>query len=245
MCLIIVQMGQQPIDYEDLELMRASNPHGIGVMFSYKKRLVVQKYLNDFSKFYKNYLKIRHTSGTPIVLHFRMATHGNNGIENTHPFFVNPNLAFCHNGIIASMPRDNTKSDTRLFNEIILQKLPPNFCFQEGILKSLELAIRTDKIVFLDNLGRIVFLNERLGHWENDIWYSNSFWKLERFSMDDKNNDNDDIIFDFCQECGDLVSDGEDVCEVCKYSSKLYNRKYACLTRNSMTPSLRDWNEVE
>ena len=61
---------------------------------------------------------------TPFIVHFRIGTHGtSNGIYNVHPFYVDKNLVFAHNGMIHKVDDCKKRSDTRVFNDTFLKPL--------------------------------------------------------------------------------------------------------------------------
>jgi len=124
-------------------------------------------------------------------MHFRIGTHGLKNKANTHPFYINNNLAVAHNGILLNLPGINKiinminftepRSDTAIFVDTVLKKLPPDF-YQQQEFKSLleDYAIQNhSKFVLLDNQGKYVILNEKAGYWENGIWYSSIIFDEE------------------------------------------------------------------
>ena len=68
---------------------------------------------------------------------------------------------------------DAKRSDTNMFNEKLLKQLPSNFIRNSAIMNLIEESIGQSKLVFLDNEGRYVIANESLGHWVDNVWYSN------------------------------------------------------------------------
>ena len=121
-----------------------------------------------------------HVSKTAI-LHFRIKTHGNYEEVNCHPFHVTPNLVFAHNGVIYKMPYDKDKSDTVLFNELILQNLVrvygKRILFDVRFKTILEGFSTGSKFVFLDNTGQVSIINEKDGEWNSKCWFSNNSYK--------------------------------------------------------------------
>ena len=115
------------------------------------------------------------------ILHFRIKTHGNYDAENCHPFHVTPNLVFAHNGVIYKMPYDKDKSDTALFNELILQNLVrvygKRILFDPRFKTILEGFSTGSKFVFLDNTGQVSIINEKDGEWNSKCWFSNNSYK--------------------------------------------------------------------
>jgi predicted glutamine amidotransferase len=135
--------------------------------------------MTNFDKFYKEYSKQRKVNKTSnFILHFRIATSGKIDRANCHPFSVNKNLAFVHNGMININQLNANVSDTYTFNELILKKLPTTFLNNHAILDLIENYIGYSKLVFLDNDNTASILNEDLGHWDADNnWYSNNSYQ--------------------------------------------------------------------
>ena len=90
--------------------------------------------LTDLKKALKRLEKTIDVVNTPIVLHFRITTHGETSPGNTHPFPVSEKLpllrmakckaplAVAHNGIICIKPSQKDLSDTM---EYIITQLAP------------------------------------------------------------------------------------------------------------------------
>lgn len=175
MCIIILNT-KNTLTKETLQESWKSNPDGAGLMYSDGQRLKIFKELKNKDKFFKEYYRVRGKYPlNNIVLHFRIKTHGQIDIHNTHPFRVNKNLAFCHNGILScvDVPKDSKLNDTILLNETILKNLPDGFEQNEAIIKLLEEFIGLNKIVLLDNLNQYTIINADMGHWKDGNWYSN------------------------------------------------------------------------
>tara|TARA_Y100000310_G_scaffold41945_1_gene39269 strand:- start:494 stop:1219 length:726 start_codon:yes stop_codon:yes gene_type:complete len=178
MCLLISQTNNKPISKEKLQNANTSNPDGMGFAYSENGKITIKKFRN-FTKFYKQYSKAVKTYGktSDFILHFRYATSGvEKGVFNVHPFRVSEKLAFAHNGVL-SVENHKKKSDTQVFNETILKKLPDGFLNNSGAVNLLEGFIGSDKLVFIENNGKSVILNEDAGHWDGGIWYSNTSYK--------------------------------------------------------------------
>jgi len=157
-----------------------NNPDGGGMAYTDKGKVKLFKELKCFKPLYKQYIQVREENPEAnILLHFRIATHGKINETNCHPFLVNKNLAFIHNGMIYGngMPESHEFSDTYLFNQTILKKLPQNFTSNEAILKLLSEYIGYSKIIFLNGKNEWAILNEDAGIWDGDNWYSNKSYK--------------------------------------------------------------------
>jgi hypothetical protein len=76
---------------------------------------------------------------------------------------------------------DKKQSDTSMFNDTILKRLPSDFIRNTGICDLIEESIGTSKLVFLDNKGQYLISNENLGHWDGNVWYSNDSYRYQYF----------------------------------------------------------------
>lgn len=130
-----------------LRAAERANPDGTGMMFS------------DIS----------------TVLHFRSASASEIGPEYIHPFFVNDNLAFVHNGNFPEFMGRTGKSDTMAFNDEVLKRLPDGFLQNAEIRSALEnyCAESFSKMIFMDSTGHVEIIHEVAGQWVDGCWYSN------------------------------------------------------------------------
>src|SRR5690606_1715735 len=127
---------------------------------------------------------------TPIVLHFRITTHGGTAPGNTHPFPVTEKLpllqmtktktplAVAHNGIIDIKPSKKNISDTM---EYIINQLAPLYqlkkdFYQRPAGKKMIYNFIKSKMVFLDGAGRIETVGDFITG-NDGILYSNTSYK--------------------------------------------------------------------
>lgn len=177
MCIAILAPPGKQLSYEHAKTSIASNLDGIGYAFNVDGVVVLRKAFFSLGSFWKNYwLDSRRFKSSTFMIHFRTATSGSKDVVNTHPFRINPNLVFSHNGIINLTHSDKTKSDTYALMTI-LKDLPSDFYMNKNILTLLSLSIGWSKLVFLDGQGKWSFVNEDRGFWDNGIWYSNGNYK--------------------------------------------------------------------
>lgn len=170
MCIAILNTID-PIAEQTLINCYENNSDGNGLLWSENGQLKTFKNF-DLNEFLDKYYEIRKTVKTPIAIHFRIATSGQIDLTNCHPFIVNKNLAFIHNGIIPNLGNTHY-SDTYLFNEYVLKTLQNNFLYSRQIKEKISKEIGYSKLVFLDSDARYTLINENLGHWHEDNWYSN------------------------------------------------------------------------
>jgi len=174
MCIAILNKnGIIPEEY--LFNSYSNNPDGIGIIWAERNKLYTFKTFN-YDAFLGKYYEIRERITTPIAIHFRIATSGQVNMINCHPFIVNNRLAFIHNGIIPKLGNSEL-SDTYLYNEHRLKKLPTQFLRNPETLELISKEIGYSKLVFLDNTARYTLVNEHMGRWDKNNWYSNDTYK--------------------------------------------------------------------
>jgi hypothetical protein len=121
------------------------------------------------------------------IFHARYATHGEKTIDNCHPFYVgNDNLTvIAHNGIL-DIPTYDNRSDSRVFAEDLF----PTYDNAGGIdnpvvFTAIEQWAKGSKIIVLTvnpkYKKRVYILNNKLGHYKEDIWWSNSGYKYDPY----------------------------------------------------------------
>lgn len=178
MCIAILNT-KGTINKETLRTCWNNNNDGAGMIYVTDKNvLVTYKELHSFDKFYKEYNKQRKLNkDSNFVLHFRIATSGKIDLNNCHPFKVSKDLAFVHNGMIDIEQLNKDVSDTYTFNQTILKELGKNFLYNEAIIRLIENYIGYSKLIFLNNFNEATIINELLGDWDGDNWYSNKSYK--------------------------------------------------------------------
>ncbi len=193
MCIIAVKpAGVKMPAMRTIENMWYNNRDGAGFMYAaggtvhIEKGFMSLKSLKDALKRLKRSIDV---INTPIVLHFRITTHGETSPGNTHPFPVTEKLpllqmtkskaplAVAHNGIIDIEPSQKGISDTM---EYIINQLAPLYQLKKDFYrqpagKKLVYNFIKSKMVFLDDAGRIETIGDFIT--DNDILYSNSSYK--------------------------------------------------------------------
>ena len=194
MCIIVIKpAGIKLPATETLKNCWYNNNDGAGFMYATGGTVHIEKgfmTLKDFKAALKRLKKSIDVVNTPIVMHFRITTHGGTSPSNTHPFPVTEKLpllqmtkskaplAVAHNGIIDIEPSKKDISDTM---EYVMSQLAPlyqlkkDFYRLEAGKKLIYNAIKS-KMVFLDSAGRI----ETVGDFITDkdgILYSNNSYK--------------------------------------------------------------------
>src|SRR5262245_56577162 len=108
MCLLIVSKGE-PIPRGLVAKYAVSNPDGFGFAYYSKKQRKMIIYnsmsLDDLLKQMKSIPAVVH------MLHLRYGTQGERSVYNCHPFRVNKQMCFAHNGHVHGLG-DQKKSDS-------------------------------------------------------------------------------------------------------------------------------------
>ena len=234
MCIAILNNGNI-ISENHFKTSLMFNPDGFGMSYIENGKLQVFRSLSsDFKSLYARYKKVFNSTQYPILLHFRIGTSGGINLENCHPFYINKESVFCHNGIIDNYGSKNM-SDTREFNRDILSKFSSEDLFSNEALKELiSTYIGYSKFILFNNKGEFTIYNEDLGHWDNDNnWFSNksylpykqsdkgwdkhikvdvglnNFGKCESCLEYNNIEYNIDYKLDICNECAEFYSNNE------------------------------------
>lgn len=179
MCIAILVSPGSSVSDVQLKNSFDNNPDGAG--FSYvsedltgHRKLRVFKTM-DYEVFLRKFKRaIYHNPESPFLVHFRIATHGTVDKFNCHPFFINKEVSFIHNGIIGGVGVDPVKSDTQVFNDKVLKNLPKDFYKKEVYKILIEKFIVGSKLLTLDIDGHVTIFNESAGHWKDGVWFSNN-----------------------------------------------------------------------
>jgi len=173
MCIAILNTSKQlPDNY--IKNSWDNNNQGAGLLWQDAGMLHTYKTFS-YKEFLKKYKQVRKATKGKVVLHFRIATSGYKGLENLHPFLVNEHLGFVHNGVIDGLG-NMQHSDTYRFNEM-LKDLPNNFLESATIREFISSYIGYSKLVFLSSGNTHTIINEDMGHWVGDDWFSNTSYQ--------------------------------------------------------------------
>lgn len=220
MCVIIYKPKDKIVTPDILKACDSANSDGIGFMYSYKGHLKVKRNygFSDFMCQYEEALE-GEAKNSPIVLHFRLGTSGERGITNVHPFRVNSNYGFCHNGMFSGLGTDVKWCDTALFAKKYLDKLPLDFAKNESILNLVTEAVGyTNKVVLMDNNGAVYMIGGKNWYKEDGLIFSNNYWKRWMFKD----------TWGYCMSCHQtafLVDIGGDY-EVCPQCKSMYGQAH-------------------
>lgn len=192
MCLMITKPSAVTIKREHLEKAFENNSHGAGFSVATGGRVKTFKPYWKFDEFYRDYI-VWELAMTPILIHFRLATHGSRNKENTHPHQLCDRMSMAHNGIITKCKCVGDESDTRAF---IRENVKPLIKIDEGRLpmgathpavtedklKEYDDLIGASKLAFLNAAGMFFHVNKKAGHEHEGCWWSNDSYKRDRYT---------------------------------------------------------------
>ena len=201
MCIIAAKAaGIKMPDRKIIRTMWYGNPDGAGVMYAKDGKVRIDKGFMTPTALEKHLDKLEKTidtTATPIVMHFRITTHGGTKPENTHPFPITDSvkrlqlthctakLGVAHNGIIDIKPRSSEISDTMEYIASQLAPLSralPMFYKNMDAMTMIQNAINS-KMVFLTGEGELYSTGDFVE--EDGILYSNtSFRGRQRYTYD-------------------------------------------------------------
>lgn len=189
MCIIAIKpKGKEMFDHDMIRTMFDNNNDGAGFVYPVDGKLEIHKGYMKVSKLLKA-LDARELLHVPVILHFRIGTHGANSPGNTHPFPVTSvikelkktqcttDLAMVHNGIISSIDPRKGISDTMEFIATVvapLRALSPSFYLREEGKLMLD-TLSGSKLAFMDTAGKVSTVGDFVEH--DGYLFSNGTYK--------------------------------------------------------------------
>lgn len=202
MCIIVAKnQGVKMPSKEIITNCFTHNPDGAGIMLAAKGKVYGFKGLMTLDAVLAKLKQLEKRFGPldklPVVLHFRIGTHGANIAANTHPFpvansykalrkleWTSP-LGMAHNGIITAtghhpdIKKENV-SDTMVF----IRRIAAPFCekvdpFKNPAFFDALQIVADSKLCFLNGRGEL----KVLGQFESNdgVYYSNGTWQAPRY----------------------------------------------------------------
>ena len=182
MCIAILNPTKVTLKRNVLKTCWDNNKDGAGMLYLQNGVLTAYKEMDNFDDFYNHYGWVRKNHReSQIVLHFRISTHGKVNLENCHPFMVNEDWGFVHNGIITNAERNADYSDTYMFNRSVLQMLPKDWIHNNAMYELVSGYIGGSKLLFLNKDNEAYIMNEDWGVWDLGCWFSNKTYKESRY----------------------------------------------------------------
>jgi len=183
MCLLTVFTPDAKVDEKRLEDASLNNPDGFGFAMLMGDHIARFRSMH-FGEVADHFMRLRDLyPDTFAIFHHRFATGGGNTVENCHPFTwaFDERFAVGHNGVLPIAP-GRKKSDTRIWAEHYLNDVCPSSLDDPKWFSKVENWLGGSKVAVLSAAHEtqygLYILNEKAGHWENDVWYSNHSYEL-------------------------------------------------------------------
>lgn len=187
MCVAVALKPGARLTHSEWDKCWTANPDGAGYAYIRRGRVIVERGLSR-GDMWRRYLKDAEANRkSPMVLHFRIATHGGVCIDNTHPYIVDHDYkgqtVLAHNGIITPVVTDlePNESDTRGMIRLYVRYLPAGWLDNPAIRELVEHYIGASLMVILTTDPKcsrnLYILNEQDGEWDGDRWFSNEWWR--------------------------------------------------------------------
>lgn len=196
MCIVIIKhAGVEMPTKRQIKTCFNNNPHGAGFMYAYNGNVYIEKGFMSFKSLWRAVMHF--DESTPMVIHFRLATHGSISAGNTHPFPLSSDISelkalshetdmgLAHNGML-DFNEDvlHDLSDTMVFiRDILSQPVIKANLDNATILHLLTSVTEGSKIAILSGDGNITLLGDEFS-WiteQNGLMFSNTGYIRERF----------------------------------------------------------------
>lgn len=184
MCVIAIK--NKGVDFpsaDSINAMWTANSDGAGFMYTLDDKVYIEKgfmKLKDFTRAISELSSKLKKDGVsltdlPMVLHFRITTHGGTSPQLTHPFPISSkenhlkaldltcDLGLAHNGIIHSVGTQAGLSDTAVYIKDVLTPLANlrgDFYMTAEGTTIMESTIGASKFAFLDKHGNITSIGD-------------------------------------------------------------------------------------
>jgi hypothetical protein len=185
MCLLTVFEPEAEVNVTHMTEAAYNNPDGFGFAIGMGEHIVRFRSMN-FTETLDYFTDLRgYYPDTWAIFHHRFSTGGGETVENCHPFTWghDERIAIAHNGVLPIRP-GKRKSDTRIWAENHLANMGPEVLDSQDWWDKTEKWLGTSKAAVLtahpNNQYSVYILNERLGHWDNGVWYSNRSYETFR-----------------------------------------------------------------
>lgn len=178
MCIIAAKPAgiEMPKD-KYIRNMFSNNPDGAGFMYALNGRVFIEKGFMEEWRFMDRLYELEDKYGLvnlPLVMHFRITTHGGTKPENCHPFPVTDSIGMlqklkattdigvAHNGIIDIRVKNKNISDTMEYIASQLSPLKravPSFYKNKDLMQMVYNAIDS-KMCIMNGKGEMFFVGD-------------------------------------------------------------------------------------
>lgn len=250
MCIICAKnKGIEMPSWDIIENMWYNNTDGAGLMWVEDGAVRISKGYMKYEDFEAELNRLGERldlKETPVVMHFRITTHGGTKPENCHPFPItdqigllqklrcNTDVGVAHNGILSFTPRKGI-SDTMEYiatQLAIIKKMNRKFLKHDYLMQLIKNATEGSRLCFLDKYGKIYTTGNFIE--DNGILYSNGNYKSTYFYSRKKNSDSTEKLLCHIDDVDMFIEDkdGKKVDSFAAdfyvdYSNNVYSYSYA------------------
>jgi predicted glutamine amidotransferase len=204
MCVIAIKPSNVEMPSElKLKAMWDTNKDGAGYMYALDDKVYIEKGFMTYDDLtvalglLKDKLSERGLTfkDLPMVMHFRITTHGGTSAPNTHPFPISEEIehlkaldvvckaGIAHNGVISTVDKETDISDTMVFIRDIMAPLYElTSAFSQKFSKLIKATIGYSRLAIMKSDGSVDLIGEFKESSDNDgLQYSNlnHEWKLK------------------------------------------------------------------
>lgn len=183
MCIAIVTKAGATCTDTTIRAAASANKDGGGLAYVKDGKVVIEKGFMKVDDFLTKYHELQEQGvhlDNPMLIHFRIATTGEVGPANCHPFAVGAgdgDAALIHNGSFYGGQYNARKSDTC----VVAERIGGKFLYEPTLFAKEKIGKRLgnyNKVALLYATGDYIIINEEQGAWNDDqsIWYSNSWY---------------------------------------------------------------------
>lgn len=177
MCIIAIKSAKQkPFTEEMIRTMFTNNPDGAGYMTVENGKVSIKKGYMQVSHLIASLASV--SPNSPVILHCRIATHGEVVQGLCHPFPVvndfakmrakktKTNIGVAHNGIISCVGSSHNVSDTMTYIQSVIHPLLAlnEHALQSQAGKSILATTCESKLAFMESNGRITTIGDFVSH---------------------------------------------------------------------------------
>lgn len=185
MCIAILKTKKGKITDNELRNSFNRNPDGAGIAYTVNNKLIIKKGIFGVEEFILEVRNAEKVCDNNMLIHCRIGTSGKNDERNTHPFYVNNDVCLIHNGVLdIDVPKDSEINDTQIFIKKFMKDIKAKDLMHNKSIQNLiaETINSRNKFVLLDNKGYYKIINEKAGHWKNNVWFSNSSYEAYTYT---------------------------------------------------------------
>jgi len=247
MCVIVHKPNNVSLPIESLEKCFITNNDLCGYMVNIGYGILIQRGLKNIDDLIKQWESdTKHLKNNETVFHFRIATHGDINVSNSHPFPVTndirllesstviSNIGLAHNGILNTIPFDY------YLDEEIFYKYSDTFLWISEVLSSvsnIQSMLSVLRILSIESHSKFSLMTgnkvHRIGTFYeiDDCYYSNTLWQYK--PVKDKKYSYDYAAYNDWYYNKFVANDnfGEDICfqETENYNSESHDHTcYVC-----------------